>query len=61
MRILKKLLISDEDFASISIAEEKNIRRILITDIINTSFTKGITSIIEKKLNKKLCRLIKQM
>ena len=57
---IEKIIVSDEDFASISIAEEKKIRRILITDIVNTSFTKGITSIIEKKLNKKLCRLIKQ-
>lgn len=57
---LEKLIVSDEDFASISIAEEKNLRRILITDIINTSFTKGITSIIEKKMNKKLCQIIKK-
>jgi UDP-N-acetylglucosamine--N-acetylmuramyl-(pentapeptide) pyrophosphoryl-undecaprenol N-acetylglucosamine transferase len=42
---IEKLIVSDEDFASISIAEEKNLKRILITDIINTSFTKGITSI----------------
>ena len=46
---IEELIVSDEDFASISIAEEKNLKRILITDIINTSFTKGITSIIEKK------------
>jgi UDP-N-acetylglucosamine--N-acetylmuramyl-(pentapeptide) pyrophosphoryl-undecaprenol N-acetylglucosamine transferase len=57
---LEKLIVSDEDFASISIAEEKNLRRILITDIIRTSFTKGITSIIEKKMNKKLCQIIKK-
>jgi UDP-N-acetylglucosamine--N-acetylmuramyl-(pentapeptide) pyrophosphoryl-undecaprenol N-acetylglucosamine transferase len=55
-----EIIISDEDFASISIAQEKEIKRILVTDIINTSFTKGITSIIEKKLNKKLCKLINQ-
>lgn len=57
---IEKLIVSDEDFASISIAEEKNLKRILITDIINTSFTKGITSIIEKKLNKRLCQIIKK-
>ena len=57
---IEKLIISDEDFASISIAEEKNLKRILITDIINTSFTKGITSIIEKKMNKRLCQIIKK-
>ena len=57
---IEEIIVSDEDFASISIAQEKKIRRILITDIVNTSFTKGITSIIEKKLNKKLCALIKQ-
>jgi UDP-N-acetylglucosamine--N-acetylmuramyl-(pentapeptide) pyrophosphoryl-undecaprenol N-acetylglucosamine transferase len=57
---IEQIIVSDEDFASISTAQEKKITRILITDIINTSFTKGITSIIEKILNKKLCRLIKQ-
>ena len=57
---IEKLIVSDEDFASISIAEEKNLKRILITDIINTSFTKGITSIIEKKMNKRLCQIIKK-
>ena len=57
---IEKIIVSDEDFASISIAEEKKLTRILITDIMNTSFTNGITSIIEKKLNKKLCQLIKQ-
>jgi UDP-N-acetylglucosamine--N-acetylmuramyl-(pentapeptide) pyrophosphoryl-undecaprenol N-acetylglucosamine transferase len=58
--IFEEIIVSDEDFASISIAQGKNIPRILITDIINTSFTKGITSIIEKTLNKKLYKLIKQ-
>jgi UDP-N-acetylglucosamine--N-acetylmuramyl-(pentapeptide) pyrophosphoryl-undecaprenol N-acetylglucosamine transferase len=57
---IEQIIVSDEDFASISTAQEKKITRILITDIINTSFTKGITSIIEKTLNKKLYRLIKQ-
>jgi UDP-N-acetylglucosamine--N-acetylmuramyl-(pentapeptide) pyrophosphoryl-undecaprenol N-acetylglucosamine transferase len=57
---IEELIVSDEDFASISIAEEKNLKRILITDIINTSFTKGITSIIEKKMNKRLCQIIKK-
>jgi UDP-N-acetylglucosamine--N-acetylmuramyl-(pentapeptide) pyrophosphoryl-undecaprenol N-acetylglucosamine transferase len=57
---IEELIVSDEDFASISIAEEKNLKRILITDIINTSFTKGITSIMEKKMNKRLCQIIKK-
>ena len=57
---IEELIVSDEDFASISIAEEKNLKRVLITDIINTSFTKGITSIIEKKMNKRLCQIIKK-
>ena len=57
---IEELIVSDEDFASISIAEKKNLKRILITDIINTSFTKGITSIMEKKMNKRLCQIIKK-
>ena len=43
------IVVSDEDFASISVAQEKNLPTILITDILQTSFTRGIGSIIERK------------
>ena len=47
-----KLIISDEDFASIVIAQERKIPNIIITDILETKFTTGFGGIIEKKMNK---------
>lgn len=46
------LIVSDEDFASIVVAEKAAHKRILITDITETHFVKGkFASIIEKKMN----------
>ena len=47
-----ELIISDEDFASISIAQERKIPNIIITDILETKFTSGFGGMIEKKMNK---------
>ena len=44
-----RLVISDEDFASLTVAQNKKIPTILITDIVQTNFVNGITSFIEKK------------
>ena len=52
------LVISDEDFASLSISHEMKIPTILITDVLETKFTKGIVSIIEKKMNKSMQEII---
>jgi UDP-N-acetylglucosamine--N-acetylmuramyl-(pentapeptide) pyrophosphoryl-undecaprenol N-acetylglucosamine transferase len=60
MKDKDRILISDEDFASIAIAEEKKRKRILITDILNTRFTSGLVSIIEKQMNRKLRKMINQ-
>jgi len=54
------LVISDEDFASISIAQEKNIPTVLITDVLETRFTNGIVSLIEKKMNKSMQKMIEK-
>ncbi len=54
-----ELIISDEDFASLTIAQELKIPNILITDVLETKFTKGITSFIEKKMNKSMMNIIK--
>ena len=54
------LIVSDEDFASLTIAQEKKIPSILITDILETSFTKRIGSIIEKKMNKSMKKIIQK-
>jgi len=63
-KIIKKdnpdLIISDEDFASLTIAQEMKIPTILITDVVSTHFTKGLVSIIEKKMNKSMQEIIKK-
>ncbi|MEM2139549.1 glycosyltransferase [Nitrososphaera sp.] len=45
-------VISDEDFASIAMAEEAGRKRVLVTDILETHFTKGAASLVEKKMNR---------
>ena len=55
-----ELIISDEDFASLSVAQENKITNVLITDILETKFTSGFSSIIEKKMNKSMKRLIEK-
>ena len=63
-KIIKKnnseLIISDEDFASLTNAQELKIPNILITDVLETKFTKGIASFIEKKMNKSMMNIIKK-
>ncbi len=54
------LVISDEDFASLTIAQEMKIPTVLITDVLETHFTKGIASFIEKKMNKSMQKIIKK-
>ncbi|MCS5528807.1 MAG: UDP-glucuronosyltransferase [Nitrosopumilus sp.] len=53
------LVISDEDFASLTVAQNLKIPNILITDVLETKFTKGIASFIEKKMNKSMMSIIK--
>lgn len=46
------LIVSDEDFASVSVATaEKKRKCVLVTDILETHFTRGAASLIEKKMN----------
>lgn len=45
-------VISDEDFASIAMAEEMKRKRVLVTDVLETHFTKGAASLVEKKMNR---------
>jgi len=62
-KILKKnnlnLIISDEDFASLTVAQNLEIPNILITDVLETKFTKGIALFIERKMNKSMMNIIK--
>ncbi len=55
-----KLVISDEDFASLTVAQNKKIPTVLITDIVQTNFVNGITSFIEKKMNKSMQVIMKK-
>jgi UDP-N-acetylglucosamine--N-acetylmuramyl-(pentapeptide) pyrophosphoryl-undecaprenol N-acetylglucosamine transferase len=63
-KILQKdkpsLVISDEDFASLTVAQEMKTPTVLITDVLETHFTKGIASFIEKKMNKSMQEIIKK-
>ncbi|QLH04045.1 UDP-glucuronosyltransferase [Nitrosopumilus oxyclinae] len=54
------LLISDEDFASLTVAQNIKIPTVLVTDVFETHFTKGIASFIEKKMNKSMQEIIKK-
>ncbi|ABX12090.1 glycosyltransferase [Nitrosopumilus maritimus] len=54
------IVISDEDFASLTVAQEMKIPTILVTDILETHFTKGLASFIEKKMNKSMQEIIKK-
>lgn len=52
------LIISDEDFASIAIAEKSARKRVLITDIVETHFTSGFASVVERRMNKIMRKMI---
>lgn len=53
-------MISDEDFAALTVAQKMKIPTILITDVLETRFTNGIVSLIEKKMNKSMQEIIKK-
>ena len=54
------LIVSDEEFASIAVAEKNDRKRILITDLTETHFvTSRFGSIIEKKMNRSMQKLMK--
>tara|TARA_Y100000996_G_scaffold378256_1_gene330813 strand:+ start:189 stop:1091 length:903 start_codon:yes stop_codon:yes gene_type:complete len=55
-----KLIISDEDFASIAVAQERKIQNIIITDILETKFTSGLGGMIEKKMNKTMQEMLEK-
>ena len=54
------LIISDEDFASLSVTKNYKTKRIFITDILNTKFSKSLIYYkLEKILNNHMHNLIK--
>ncbi len=54
------LVISDEDFASLTVAQSMKIPTVLITDVLETHFTKGLAAFIEKKMNKSMQEIIQK-
>ena len=54
------LIVSDEDFASLTIGQEKKLKTVLITDILETRFVSGIGSLIEKKMNRSMKKIIQR-
>ncbi len=54
------LVISDEDFASLTVAQKMKIPTVLVTDVLETRFTTGLASLIEKKMNKSMLEIIKK-
>jgi UDP-N-acetylglucosamine--N-acetylmuramyl-(pentapeptide) pyrophosphoryl-undecaprenol N-acetylglucosamine transferase len=55
-----RIIVSDEDFASLAVAQQNKIPSILITDILETRFTKGINSFVEKKMNQSMKDIIQK-
>ncbi len=55
-----RVVVSDEDFASLVVAQDMGIKTILVTDILKTSFAKGIGSIIERQMNKSMKKIIEK-
>lgn len=54
------LIVSDEDFASIAVGEKKNRKRIVITDLLETHFIKGMFSTIESRMNKSMQNMLRK-
>ena len=54
------IVVSDEDFASLTIAQKMKIPTVLVTDILETHFVKGFGSFIEKKMNKSMQKIIQK-
>ena len=55
-----ELVVSDEDFASLTVAQEMKIPTVLITDVLETHFTKGIASLVERRMNKVMKEIIRK-
>lgn len=54
------LVVSDEDFASLTIAHKLKVPTVLITDVLETRFTKGVGSLIEKRMNRSMKDIMKK-
>lgn len=52
------IVVSDEDFASLSVAQQKKVPTVLITDILETRFTGWPASVVEKRMNRSMKSII---
>lgn len=48
------LVVSDEDFAAISVAQGLGIPTVLVTDILESHFTTGLMGMIERRMNRSM-------
>lgn len=55
-----RIIVSDEDFASLVIAQKIGLKTVLLTDILETKFAKGIGSVIEKKMNQSMRKIVEK-
>lgn len=54
------LVVSDEDFASLVIAQRQNIKTVLVTDILESRFAKGMASVIERRMSSGMRNIIEK-
>ena len=54
------LVLSDEDYAALDVAQRQNIPSILITNVFELKFTRGFGSIIEKTMNRGMKNIMKK-
>ncbi len=54
------IVVSDEDFASLAIAQRQKVKTVLITDILESRFTSGIASLIERRMNRGMKNIIEK-
>jgi len=55
-----KLIIGDEDYASLEVGQKNKIPTVLVTDILELGFTKGLGSILEKQMNRGMRNIMKK-
>ncbi|MDE1763674.1 MAG: UDP-glucuronosyltransferase [Thaumarchaeota archaeon] len=54
------LVVSDEDFASLVIAQKQKIRTVIVTDILQSRFASGLGSVIEKRMSSGMRNIIEK-
>ena len=64
LRIIKeeqpRLMIGDDDYASLDVAQKQNIPSIAITNALEINFTKGLGSLLERPMNRVMQNILKK-